>query len=124
MHSGIQVVVNFSSSSGPAEEVASAIQRSGGDAITLKADISKPEEVQRCVFSLTSTPAPPMQGRLLCIRVKPAASKPAVHAGDHNVCCEFGWAAPHASAYQPMSAACDLVIRQSGLSRPCVYMTG
>lgn len=43
----LQVVVNYSSSSGPAEEVAQIITESGGEAITIGADISKPAEVDR-----------------------------------------------------------------------------
>ena len=42
-----QVVVNYSSSAGPAEEVAHIIEESGGEAITIGADISKPAEVDR-----------------------------------------------------------------------------
>lgn len=42
-----QVIVNYSSSSGPAEEVAHIIEESGGEAITIGADISKPAEVDR-----------------------------------------------------------------------------
>lgn len=42
-----QVVVNYSSSSGPAEEVAHIITESGGQALTIGADISKPAEVDR-----------------------------------------------------------------------------
>lgn len=43
----LQVVVNYSSSSGPAEEVAQIITDSGGQALTIGADISKPAEVDR-----------------------------------------------------------------------------
>ena len=43
----LQVVVNYASSSGPAEEVAQIITESGGEAITIGADISKPAEVDR-----------------------------------------------------------------------------
>ena len=46
-HALLQVVVNYSSSSGPAEEVAQIITQSGGEAITIGADISKPAEVDR-----------------------------------------------------------------------------
>lgn len=42
-----QVVVNYSSSAAPAEEVAKTIEQSGGKALTIKADISKPDEVDR-----------------------------------------------------------------------------
>ena len=44
----LQVVVNYASSSGPADEVAQIIKESGGEAITIGADISKPDEVDRC----------------------------------------------------------------------------
>ena len=43
----LQVIVNYASSSGPAEEVAQVITDSGGEAITIGADISKPAEVDR-----------------------------------------------------------------------------
>ena len=43
----MKVVVNYSSSSGPAEEVAKIIKESGGEALTIGADISKPAEVDR-----------------------------------------------------------------------------
>ena len=56
VHLASQVVVNFSSSSGPAEEVASAIQQSGGDAITVQADISKPDDVQRWALCMGRCP--------------------------------------------------------------------
>ncbi|KAA6418402.1 MAG: 3-oxoacyl-[acyl-carrier- ] chloroplastic-like [Trebouxia sp. A1-2] len=46
---GAKVVVNYSSSAGPAEEVAHIIEESGGEAITIGADISKPAEVDRLV---------------------------------------------------------------------------
>lgn len=42
-----QVVVNFSSSEGPAQEVVAAIKESGGDAIAVGADISKQEDIDR-----------------------------------------------------------------------------
>jgi 3-oxoacyl-[acyl-carrier protein] reductase len=43
------VVVNYASSAGPAEEVAQQIKEAGGDAITVGADISKPEDVDRLI---------------------------------------------------------------------------
>ena len=43
----IQVVVNYASSSGAAEEVAHQIKQSGGDAITVQADLSKKEDIER-----------------------------------------------------------------------------
>jgi hypothetical protein len=42
-----QVVVNFSSSEGPAQEVVAAIKEAGGDAIAVGADISKQEDIDR-----------------------------------------------------------------------------
>ncbi|KAK9805543.1 hypothetical protein WJX72_004088 [[Myrmecia] bisecta] len=45
--SGAKVVVNYASSSGAAEEVAAAIKQSGGDAMTISADVSNPEEIER-----------------------------------------------------------------------------
>jgi len=42
------VVVNFSASEGPAQEVVAAIKESGGDAIAVGADISKKEDIDRC----------------------------------------------------------------------------
>lgn len=46
---GARVVVNYASSAGAAEEVASAIKASGGDAIIVGADLSKGEDIQRLV---------------------------------------------------------------------------
>lgn len=46
VHHWLQVVVNYASSAGAAEEAADAIKQSGGDAITVKADLSKREEIQ------------------------------------------------------------------------------
>ena len=43
----LQVVVNFAASAAPAEEVANQIKSSGGDAIVVGADISKPEGVEK-----------------------------------------------------------------------------
>lgn len=39
-------MVNYASSAGAAEEAAELIKQSGGDAITVKADLSKREEIQ------------------------------------------------------------------------------
>ncbi|CAK0786814.1 3-oxoacyl-[acyl-carrier-protein] reductase, chloroplastic [Coccomyxa viridis] len=44
---GARVVVNYASSSGAAEEVAHQIKQSGGDAITVQADLSKKEDIER-----------------------------------------------------------------------------
>lgn len=48
----IQVVVNFSASEGPAQEVVTAIKEAGGDAIAVGADISKQEDINRHVLLL------------------------------------------------------------------------
>ena len=45
-----QVVVNYASSSAAAEEVANSIKESGGDAIVVGADLSKREDIERCVI--------------------------------------------------------------------------
>ena len=42
-----QVVVNYASSAGAADDVAAAIKASGGDAIVVGADLSKAEDIQR-----------------------------------------------------------------------------
>ena len=44
-------MVNYSSSAAPAEEVANEIKSSGGDAIVVGADISKPEGVEKCALA-------------------------------------------------------------------------
>jgi NAD(P)-dependent dehydrogenase (short-subunit alcohol dehydrogenase family) len=44
-----QVVVNYASSSGAAEEVASQIKSLGGDAIVVGADLSKAADIDRFV---------------------------------------------------------------------------
>ena len=49
-----QVVVNFASSEGPAQEVVKQIKELGGDAIAVGADISKKEEIDRCSVMLTT----------------------------------------------------------------------
>jgi 3-oxoacyl-[acyl-carrier protein] reductase len=46
---GANVVVNYASSSGAADEVVAVIDAMGGAAIALKADVSKPEEVDQLV---------------------------------------------------------------------------
>jgi 3-oxoacyl-[acyl-carrier protein] reductase len=46
---GAKIVVNYSSSSVPAEEVVKTITQAGGDAIALQADVSKAEEVENLV---------------------------------------------------------------------------
>jgi len=42
---GAKVIVNYSKSEGPANEVVKLIQDKGGKAVAIKADVSKPEEV-------------------------------------------------------------------------------
>ncbi len=46
---GANVVVNYASSSGAADAVVAAIEQMGGAAIALKADVSKPEEVDQMI---------------------------------------------------------------------------
>lgn len=46
---GAKVVVNYATSSLPAEEVVKSIIQAGGDAISLQADVSKAEEVEQMV---------------------------------------------------------------------------
>lgn len=46
---GAKVVVNYSSSQGPAEEVAEAVKSNGGEAITVQADVSDPEQAQKLI---------------------------------------------------------------------------
>jgi acetoacetyl-CoA reductase len=50
-HRGAKVVVNYSGSKGPAEEVAAAISesRGGGDAVAVQADVGDPEDAKRLV---------------------------------------------------------------------------
>jgi len=44
---GARVVVNYSASAGPAEEVAEKIKAAGGDAITVQANVGTPEDVDK-----------------------------------------------------------------------------
>lgn len=44
------MVVNYAASAGPAQEVADAIVASGGEAIVVGADMSKKEDIDRCVL--------------------------------------------------------------------------
>jgi 3-oxoacyl-[acyl-carrier protein] reductase len=44
---GANVVINYSSSAGPAESVVQEITKLGSKAIALKADVSKPEEIEK-----------------------------------------------------------------------------
>jgi len=46
---GVKVVVNYAQSSGAAEEVVTEIEKNGGNAIALKADVSKTEEVDSLI---------------------------------------------------------------------------
>jgi len=50
---GAKVVVNYKTSAGAAEEVVSAIQGAGGEAIAVKADVSKLDEAQALIKSAT-----------------------------------------------------------------------
>ena len=43
-----QVVVNYASSAGAAEEVANSIKELGGDAIVVGADLSNRDDIERC----------------------------------------------------------------------------
>ena len=67
---------------------------------------------------------PPCTTYAMAPSVPSESSQPVIHMGDHSICCEPKWAALQASACKLMSAACDRVIRQSGLSEPCVCITG
>jgi 3-oxoacyl-[acyl-carrier protein] reductase len=42
---GAKVVVNYSKSEGPAKETVTAITKAGGEAVAIKADVSKPAEI-------------------------------------------------------------------------------
>lgn len=42
---GAKVVVNYSKSEGPAKEVVTAITKAGGEAVAIKADVSRPGEI-------------------------------------------------------------------------------
>lgn len=42
----LQIVVNYASNSGAAEDAAEQIRQSGGDAITVKADLANREDIQ------------------------------------------------------------------------------
>src|SRR6267378_3861346 len=44
---GFAVVVNYASKRGEAEQVIEAIRAAGGKAVTIQADVSKPEDVTR-----------------------------------------------------------------------------
>lgn len=43
----VQVVVNYASSSGAAEEVAEQIKAAGGDAVTVQADLGQGKDIQK-----------------------------------------------------------------------------
>jgi 3-oxoacyl-[acyl-carrier protein] reductase len=49
---GAKVAVNYNSSEGPAREVVDAITSEGGEALAIKADVSKAEEVDGMISSL------------------------------------------------------------------------
>lgn len=50
---GCRVVVNYASSPDKAEEVAAAIAKAGGEAVTVKADVSKREDLEALVKAAT-----------------------------------------------------------------------
>ncbi|PZV27181.1 MAG: 3-oxoacyl-[acyl-carrier-protein] reductase [Snowella sp.] len=52
---GVKVVVNYAQSSGAAEEVVQEIEKSGGNVIALKADVSKTEEVDSLIDQTLKT---------------------------------------------------------------------
>ena len=52
---GVKVVVNYAQSSGAAEEVVKEIEKSGGNAIAIKADVSKTEEVDSLIDQTLKT---------------------------------------------------------------------
>ena len=52
---GVKVVVNYAQSSGAAEEVVREIEKNGGNAIALKADVSKTEEVDSLIEQTLKT---------------------------------------------------------------------
>jgi 3-oxoacyl-[acyl-carrier protein] reductase len=52
---GVKVVVNYAQSSGAAEEVVREIEKNGGNAIALKADVSKTEEVDSLIDQTLKT---------------------------------------------------------------------
>ena len=49
---GAKVVINYNSSSAAAEEVVAAIKAAGGKALSMKADVSNPEEVEKMVDTI------------------------------------------------------------------------
>ena len=46
---GAKVVVNYSSSQGPADELVSKIEEAGGEAIAVQADVSDAEQAQKLI---------------------------------------------------------------------------
>ena len=52
---GVKVVVNYAQSSGAAEEVVQEIEKNGGNAIAIKADVSKTEEVDSLIDQTLKT---------------------------------------------------------------------
>ena len=52
---GVKVVVNYAQSSGAAEAVVTEIEKNGGNAIALKADVSKTEEVDSLIDQTLKT---------------------------------------------------------------------
>ena len=49
---GVKVVINFHRDDGPAKGVVEKIKRDGGEAISIKADITRPEEVERLISEI------------------------------------------------------------------------
>ena len=52
---GARVVVNYNASAGPAEEVVAAIQAAGGQAMAVKADVSRLDQAQSLIKAATET---------------------------------------------------------------------
>ena len=66
--------MNYASSSGAAEEVAHQIKQSGGDAITVQADLSRKEDIERSAHKPSLPP--------LTLLLTPSAACMLVHALD------------------------------------------
>lgn len=56
---GFKIAVNYSGNAGKAQEVVSAIQAAGGQAIAVQADVSRPEDVQRLFVRAQEAFGPP-----------------------------------------------------------------
>ena len=46
-HLGARVVINYSSSEAPAQEIVATIERQGGGALAVQADVSEPADIER-----------------------------------------------------------------------------